>query len=141
MSDSLEIRKKYWAGGVPHKRLYFNIDGVLHREDGPAVSEYSMSGVLDEETYYKKGEKHRLDGPAWILYKDGGSVSRETYFREGMCHREDGPARIFYNKDSPFYVEFWLDDKEMDFWEFYDKVSEESQKVLLKNWLPCSRVG
>jgi hypothetical protein len=68
-------------------------------------------------------------------------VLKQSYFRNGKKHKEDGPAEIGWcEAGSVEYIVFWSEDGEVDFWDFYDKVSEENQKALLKNWLPYNHV-
>jgi len=43
-------------------------DGLLHREDGPAVM--YPSGI---QFWYRKGKQHREDGPA-VTYSDGSTL-------------------------------------------------------------------
>jgi len=62
------------------KRWYKN--GVLHREDGPAV-EY----VNGTKNWYKNGLLHRDDGPAIE-----GANGAKYWYKNGEYHREDGPA-------------------------------------------------
>ena len=62
------------------KEWYKN--GLLHREDGPAV--VKADGTKE---WYLNGKFHRVDGPA--IERVNGD--REWY-RHGQCHREDGPA-------------------------------------------------
>ena len=44
------------------------MNGVLHRDDGPAVIFSNGS-----KAWYKNGERHREDGPA-VIYSDGSKV-------------------------------------------------------------------
>lgn len=48
-----------------YARKYF-LNGVLHREDGPAVEYHNNGGKV----WYQNGLIHRLDGPA-LEYSDG----------------------------------------------------------------------
>lgn len=62
-----------------NKRWYHN--GVLHREDGPAVErEY-------EHNWYYNGQLHREGGPAIIYFSTG-----EKWYWHGVLHRNFGPA-------------------------------------------------
>lgn len=63
-------------------KSYRNENGVLHREDGPAV----MSPDGDKH-WYLNGQRHREDGPA-IEYSNGD----KKWYINGQLHREDGPA-------------------------------------------------
>ena len=69
-------RHKFYLGYCLYK------DGVLHREDGPAV-EYSNG----DKQWYLFGSRHRIDGPA-VEYSDGS----KEWWVDGLRHREDGPA-------------------------------------------------
>ena len=70
------------------------VDGVVHREDGPAVIDYHES-----QFYYQNGKCHREDGPA-IIWSNGS----EDYIQNGKFHREDGPARIFSSGAKEYWV-------------------------------------
>jgi hypothetical protein len=61
------------------------LNGILHREDGPAIEDADGS-----RWWYLNGERHREDGPAieWWPWT-GGDV---WWCRNGKLHREDGPA-------------------------------------------------
>jgi hypothetical protein len=59
-------------------------DGVIHREDDPAVID--PSGF---QYWSRNGQFHREDGPA-VIYPDGSL----HWWLYGILHREDGPAII-----------------------------------------------
>lgn len=63
---------------------YWYKDGMLHREDGPAMTYENGTTV-----WYKDDKIHREDGPA-VEYVDGTKV----WYKEGLLHREDGPAYV-----------------------------------------------
>ena len=63
---------------------YYNTEGKIHREDGPAVIDPN-SGVQ----WLRNGIRHRDNGPA-IIYAGGD----EFWYNNGKLHREDGPAII-----------------------------------------------
>jgi len=67
-----------WASGV--RKWYLN--GLCHREDGPAVE-----WADGTRKWYLNGQFHRADGPA-IERADGSRL----WFLNGQAHREDGPA-------------------------------------------------
>ena len=75
-----------------------NVDGVLHREDGPAIILSSGS-----QLYYRHGKEHRIDGPAveW-------AIGSKEWWVNGQLHREDGPAIEWANGTN----EWWLNGKE-----------------------------
>jgi hypothetical protein len=70
-------------------KCWFNEQGNLHREDGPA---FECSNGRKE--WYLNGNLHREDGPA-IEYPDGD----KEWYLNGERHREDGPAIEFANGD------------------------------------------
>ena len=67
-----------WENG---KKEWYK-EGLLHREDGPAIE--WESGTKE---WYKEGLLHRVDGPA-CEYSNG----TKYWYKEGKKHREDGPA-------------------------------------------------
>jgi hypothetical protein len=111
--------------------------------DGIKITRHRLlNGSVCCIQHTKNGVPHRIDGPSEIRYRRDGTLDTETYHREGHLHRLDGPAWIWYNDidESIRTVRFWLEGEELCFWDFYDKVSEENQKALLKNWLPYNHV-
>lgn len=92
-------------------------DGLLHREDGPAVK--TKDGA---ERWYQNGKLHREDGPAIVSEKeqvwalngrfhrgdDKPAVLREdktqAWFIDGYRHRENGPAVIKADGTKEWYV-------------------------------------
>lgn len=70
-------------------------DGVIHREDGPAI-EYPNGA----QAWIQNGKLHRLDGPALIPIKDPGS-----WYRNGKLHRDDGPAIEYADGSSEWYID------------------------------------
>jgi len=63
-------------------RYYYNKEGLLHRDDGPAIERASGS-----KSWYKDGQLHREDGPAQELHN-----GTKRWWIEGKKHRLDGPA-------------------------------------------------
>lgn len=73
--------------------------GLLHRENGPAVSMYSEFGVPLKLIWLRNGLPHRDHGPAYVLYSagGGGGLRAETWYRDGQEDRQRGPSRIEYD--------------------------------------------
>jgi hypothetical protein len=62
-------------------------DGILHREDGPALIRTLVDGGI-EETWHRDGLLHREDGPALIeIRADGTRI--ELYYCEGFGVSKD----------------------------------------------------
>jgi hypothetical protein len=61
-------------------RRWHDDDGLLHRDDGPA-----MESRISRE-WYCHGKRHRIGGPANI------TSGKEEWWVNGELHREDGPA-------------------------------------------------
>lgn len=55
----------------------YMLNGLLHREDGPADIVYDKNGQKSVERWYLKGILHRFDGPAVITYKNGKLQSEQ----------------------------------------------------------------
>jgi len=73
-------------------------DGILHREDGPAVEMGDGS-----KSWYKDGKLHRENGPA---VEDNGY---KAWYKNNKCHREDGPAIEYQNGAK----EWWENGKQL----------------------------
>lgn len=94
-------------------------DGVLHREDGPAV-------ILDgTKRWYYLGKRHRVGGPA-IEYGDG----TKAWYQDGKIHRGDGPA-IEYPDGS---VQWFFHGRLYD--ENSPEVKAVKQRLAMKNTHP-----
>lgn len=65
-------------------------DGIIHREDGPAVTKILPNGETKE--WYICGVKHREGNPA-VISNFKSKYTEEWYFN-GLKHREDGPAVV-----------------------------------------------
>ncbi len=83
-------------------RYYKN--GILHREDGPAVD------LRCEKVWLVDGVCHRVDGPASILTGSYGE-RREYWYRNGVMHRENDPAAIHYRNNKVVYESWYLQGK------------------------------
>lgn len=77
---------------------YFDDNGELHREDGPARIKYV--GDYVQEKYYRHGLLHREDGPA-VLDKVHGY--RAWYLNDDF-HRINGPAVTYLNGSKIYYI-------------------------------------
>jgi hypothetical protein len=72
---------------------YLNKDGLLHKEDGPAIiwNDGSVEWFFD-------GRRHREDGPALIL-----NNKSEFWYNRDRLHRMDGPSIIWNDGESSYY--------------------------------------
>jgi len=78
----------------------WRLNGVLHREDGPA-----RTYTNGTKQYYKHGYLHREDGPA--VEANHGYCTKQVYYYEGRIHNEKGPA----------YIERWCDSEVLKYFE------------------------
>lgn len=98
-------------------RRYY-LDGVLHREDGPAI-EY----VDGDTMWFFYGDLHREGGPA-IEYANG----TKQWWLYGELHREDGPAiELVGGKVEWVLNNIYYKTKE----DWFHKLSEESKLNVL----------
>jgi antitoxin component YwqK of YwqJK toxin-antitoxin module len=162
-SPKIEIKKtrnssgrlksvEYTKDGLPHKEdgpafisYYVNgnvqcaawyKEGIRHRIDGPAFLDYHDDGSLREESWCRGDEFHREDGPSRVVYLKNGSKTYEAYHKNGKRHREDGPAEIWYQPDTTVHsIRFWLEMRQIGFWEFFERVTPENRRVLLRDWI------
>ena len=121
----------------------WSINGVLHREGGPAIewegikNEWYMAGKLHREygpaveyangykEWYLNGELHREGGPA-VEYADGG----KSWYLKGVLHREDGPAVEWSDGD----IEWWFNGILLTKEDWFEKISEKSREKVLFNY-------
>lgn len=76
-------------------------NGLLHREDGPAVEVETKRWLADDvhitRTYYKNGVLYRIE--KFVKEQDGMALECK-FFKNKMLHRNDGPAEILISRDS-----------------------------------------
>lgn len=110
LEDGYEIRTKeglieFYLNGVLHREdgpAWYHIggsrkwcqNGKLHREDGPAIID--VRGYLH---WYIDGQRHRVGGPAYI--EPTGDM---FYYQNDVLHREDGPAVARVNGKNETWV-------------------------------------
>ena len=75
-------------------KKYKNDNGLLHREDGPAI-EYDDG----EKEWYFNEERHRLEGPA-VEYIDGS----KSWYLNGERHRLEGPAVEWIKSEKEWWI-------------------------------------
>ena len=90
MSDYIKYEVRVYKNG--NKEWYLN--GLYHREDGPAV-EYANG----DKFWYVNGKCHRIDGPA-CEYANGS----KSWYVNGKYHRIDGPAVEYADGDKKWYL-------------------------------------
>jgi len=79
---------------VYNTKTEWRFNGILHREDGPAI-EYIDGGKM----WYVNGVKHRDGGPAVVWYNG----TKEWWFN-GRLHREDGPAIEYPDGNGSWWI-------------------------------------
>ena len=134
--DIIKSVQKYLGTDIILKETYKKPNGLLHREDGPAVIVYYENGNIKSEEYYIDGERHREDGPTQISYYSDGLISEVSYFLNGIRHRDQAPAiQTFYNngkKSSELYyinnrlhredgpaIAYWYEDGSLNSEEYH----------------------
>ena len=108
--------KEYKVKVYEVKIEWFNLEGKLHREDGPAV-EYADGG----KEWYVNGQIHREDGPA-AEYTKGNKY----WYINGKRHREDGPAVEYANGNK----EWFINSQELSEEEFNQRIKSCSGKIV-----------
>ena len=77
----------------------WKLNGVPHRYDGPAITEYHDNGNPKLEIYYSHGVIHRDNGPAYITYYEDGQIYRCWWGQNGYSYRSDGQPTFEEYKD------------------------------------------
>lgn len=75
--------------------VWRNLDGELHRKDGPAI-EWKDGSIA----WYQNDKLHRLDGPA-IECKNGDKY----WYQNNKFHRLDGPAIEYSDGRKGWWIE------------------------------------
>lgn len=86
------------------------VNGVLHRDDEPAVIRWDREHTHKlREYYYKNGLIHRDgDEPAEIGY--GSFGNSKTWYKNGQRQRDNGlPPKVKYYKTGEVKREIWYD--------------------------------
>lgn len=90
--------------------MFFN-DGVLHKEDGPALMKTDYTGSVIEVQFYNDGFLHREEdtGPAYISHSAG--FHTKIWYSHGKRHREGGlPAKEIINAGHTIYQAWYHND-------------------------------
>lgn len=115
----MESVKTFYPNGQILAVKWFNDDGKLHREDGPAHVNYRINGELLSENWHVNGRKHRDGGPAQIFYNKNENVCEYYYVNGDLICDEFQPWLIRYEKDKIVAMD-WL----------YDSKSNNSRKIV-----------
>ncbi|MEZ5692244.1 MAG: hypothetical protein R3D99_00010 [Altererythrobacter sp.] len=88
-------------------REQWELDGVVHRDEGPAVIfRHPETMAVMEEQYYVNGRLHRDPEPARIFYDEDGNENGAVWYRSGRrwIEGQDNWNRLFnpiYMPDGP----------------------------------------
>jgi hypothetical protein len=122
----------------------WSINGIIHREDGPAV-EY----VNGDKTWYHDGKIHRSDGPAYegadgtkTWYSNGqfhrvggpaheGAAGNKAWWIRGKRHRLDGPARILIDENKNILQEWHIDGIQCSEEQFKEAILPKKKQGLI----------
>lgn len=74
--------------GIDIVRQEWYMDGVLHRDNGPAIKLFNNQ--ICQEHWYQQGLLHREDEPAIIYKNQYNRILESFYYYEGQAHLEDG---------------------------------------------------
>lgn len=96
-------------------KRWYDDDGELHRDDGPAVHIYNRY-----KAWYRHGKKHRIGGPA--IYQEG---KIKEWWVNGVLHRLDGAA-IEYDDGGR---EYYIDGKQYTEGQYYRKIGLADQII------------
>jgi hypothetical protein len=109
-------------------QFWYNAEGWLHREDGPAVI-----WTDGDEEWYQDGLLHRMDGPAVIH-----STGEQQWFVHDVRHRLTGPARIYADGDQEWYINDRLVTNEVNTWMTENNITypwdEHTQVEFVLRW-------
>jgi hypothetical protein len=90
------------------KTEFYATDGVIDRDDNPAITIHQDEAdlMIDDiyleggsEAFVARGHLHRENGPATVQKEDDELTKK--YYRQGLIHNESGPAVIISVADDP----------------------------------------
>ena len=110
--------KEYKVKVYDTHTVWYNLEGKLHRTDGPAI-EYANG----DKYWYINGQRHRDNGPA-VEYANGD----KSWWINGKYHRENGPAIEFANGDK----EWWVNGKNYSEQSFNNYIKKQNKPCLGK---------
>lgn len=112
IGDAVVRRECDAATGMVTKEEW-KVDGLLHRENGPARVTVKRDGdreIVSQE-YWHNGERQTDAGPDVKIYNmAAGVLETEQWMKNGKLHRERLPAIITYNPETGEVAskEYWL---------------------------------
>ncbi len=118
----------WYDNGQPHYCVY-NLNGRTQRKGGPCFQAWNCSGRLIEE-YYRDDGYHRIDGPAF--WREINGAIHEEWWVNNQLHRVDGPAYSWGRE-----VQWWLRGKCYGYGdtpskEFCDKILPPTVRQVLQ---------
>lgn len=72
-----------WPDDTLKRQEWRDIESNIHRNDGPAVIEYSKEGRVEKEEWWQHGKRHRTDGSAVTIYEGNSLVAHEEFWIAG----------------------------------------------------------
>ncbi|MCK5285585.1 MAG: hypothetical protein KAJ86_08385 [Alphaproteobacteria bacterium] len=84
-----QIKDKYYGECI--RETWSRKDGVIHREEEPAVIlRYKKGEKPFQEEWYYNGQLHRKNAPARVF--NNAIIKKEEWFEYGIAHRNNGSA-------------------------------------------------
>jgi hypothetical protein len=109
---------------------YFHKENISHHRR--EVHGFEVDGIFLYKMFYMDGLLHREDGPANIFYNYDGSIYSYEYHNNGKLHRKDGPACSYADTDGNIYrEEYYIDGKELTKSEWFLTLSIKERVGLL----------
>ena len=78
----------YYTNGQKYREEWF-VNGMHHREDGPAYIEWHDNGQKTYELWIVNGDYHRLDGPAEQTWYTNGEKNTEKWMINDIDKTEE----------------------------------------------------
>jgi len=125
------METKYHPNGAIASVKY-NVNGRLHRDNGPAYQRWNNTGVLIQEAWWRYDAYHRDDGPAYQQWNSNGILVWESWYQNGLLHR-DNNSNYLAEKNGPAYQR-WNDAGELirELWYHHGRklTLREIEKIL-----------
>lgn len=117
------------------------INGMYHREEGPARLDYYDNGLIYIESWYLMNKLHRINYPATVEYYENGLKSCVSWYMDDEFHRVGYPAVLEYHENGSLKYEEWYRNGKLHrignpaFFEYYDNGQLKEKKWYIEGKL------
>lgn len=99
-----KVKREYWDNNQIRIEKWV-LNGVLHRENGPAYQSWNKNGQKKSEYWLLDGELHRENGPACQSWYEDGQKKYENWWLNGKVSSREEWVKELDKIGSEYYDE------------------------------------